>query len=81
MTTFSNEVTGSDVRYARIVYACLDRDYTGDMPPMRVRISKDEARRLLRDAPERLMGRWDIDDLTIIPLGRAALSHKGGESR
>lgn len=69
MTTYSNEVTLSDVRFARVVFACLDRDYTEDLPPMRVRLSKDEARRLVKGAPHQLMGRWDSgDDLTIIPL-------------
>lgn len=69
MTTYSNEVTLSDVRFARFVFANLDRDYTEDLPPMRVRLSKDEARRLVKGTPHQLMGRWDDgDDLTIIPL-------------
>ncbi|AFU86666.1 hypothetical protein D869_gp248 [Caulobacter phage CcrRogue] len=66
MTTFSNEVTGPDIRYARIVYACLDPNYAEDRAPIRVRIAKTVACQLIRDAGRPLFGRWDIDDLTIV---------------
>jgi len=68
MPTATAEITLADVQYARIVYACLDRDYTGSAPPMRVKITKEAAKRLIRSSPEGFVYRWDDgDDLTIIP--------------